>query len=518
MSNPPLNSNTSFLPIDSSPFPPNLKKLKRFYKFFKTHKFQASDTLSLVNQAISPTPFRFTLQIIENIPGNKLQFKNAPFLKIFATFFSKLRNKFFGRTYISQAYRLRKKEEGSLELIDPLFFHYLTRLDRNSGVVVVMEVVLIELGDRDEVLKTSSLGWVEIPGQAESKARMNLKKGSPNSLMNPGSSAQENNTISLAYELVIDQELLRIKNMMPESLIMGGDEPIPGIAGRFLRGGSGLKMDHTLRCYLSRIQITLPRRLEGEILRLGQKFAELRAGGVLASKNNNLGRIEERRFMAGFHNGWTLINSRGGSNVLTLAEGEGNMWKDGGEMREELEGTRMEEDNIRGKLYLAHNGTLEIDNVVLDEFGVLVLQFEYILEVSREMVKEVVGWLVLPLGEDMVRMGEIEVAEEMMIGPAKNLNGEPVVDLGLTENECVMINALLTISDSPSSNRIPTMTDGLIKSNLLPQSSARVTKSQLMMQGGQGNLEKSLIDEELRQKVLLNEKQKEMEMKQVYQF
>ena len=515
MSNPPLNSNTSLQPIDSSPSPPNLKKLKRFYKFFKTHKFQAADTLSLVNQAISPTPLRFTLQIIENIPGNKLQSKNTPFLKIFATFFSKLRNKFFGRTYISQAYRLRRKEDGGLELSDPLFFHYLTRLDKNSGVVVVMEAILIELGDRDEVLKTSSLGWVEIPGLAESKTRMNLKKGSPNSLMNPGSSSQENNTISLAYELVIDQELLRIKNMMPESLIMGGDEPVPGIGGRFLRGGSGLKIDHTLRCYLSRIQITLPRRLEGEILRLGQKLSELR-GGSLASKNGNLGKIEERRFMAGFHNGWTLINSRGSSNVLTLTEGEGNMWKEGGGMREELEGPRVEEDNIRGKLYLAHNGTVEIDNVVLDEFGMLVLQFEYILEVSREMVKEVVGWLVLPLGEDMVRMGEIEVAEEMMIGPAKNLNGEPVVDLGLTENECVMINALLTITDSPSSNRIPTMTDGLIKSSLQPQSSVRMGKSQMMMQGGQGNLEKILNDEDLRQKVLWNEKQKELEMKQVY--
>lgn len=123
------------------------RRLKSFYKFFKLHKFVAPDTLSFVNNASPSSPFRFTVQIVENINYKmKINQSNSgasPYIKLYMTFFSRTRNKFFGRTYRSAIYKLSLNQNGFLEILSHIEVFYLTKLDKSSNTVLVIEVQLL---------------------------------------------------------------------------------------------------------------------------------------------------------------------------------------------------------------------------------------------------------------------------------------------------------------------------------------------------------------------------------------
>lgn len=365
-------------------------------------------------------------------------------MKIFLTFYSKERNKFFGRTYISSSIlELTQNSNGNLEHLDPISLYYLTRLDKSSNILLALELQVLELGEKYELYSTTSLGWVEFSAFTEAKSRVNLKKGSANLLLN-FKTGYENTPITVAYELQSCPELMRVKNLLPESILCGFDEPLPGIQGRFLPNTIGpaanMVLEQSFRFFFSAIQVLIPESCEKEVLKIAQKYKENKyeKAGEKSAYNDLM--MQERRLVVVFHNGWTAVNSRAYQNYVLLVEAGSK----------DMGFTKNNERIVYS--VLEYSGIMEIDNVFPDEYGLFVFQVEYLVTFTtsrgKENLKLVLGWLPFVFNEEQFQQGEISLQEELLKGPGKNLNNERVADLGsLNEEQQIIMMGNLGVSD-----------------------------------------------------------------------
>lgn len=370
----------------------------------------------------------------------------TPILKIFMTLFSKDRNKFFGRTYLSSSIlKLSQNPNGNLEFLDPVSIYYLTRLDKSSNILITLEIQILEVGEKYELYSNTTLGWIELSAFTENKGRVNLKKGSASLLLNQKNSGFENSQITIAYELKNCPELSRIKHLLPESILCGFDEPLPGIQGRHLPNSIGeidqFLIEPSFRFFFGGIQILIPENIEKEVMKIAMKYKENKYEKTMEKTNLNDIIIHERRLVAVFHNGWNAINSRGYSNYSLLIDAG---TKDMG----------FNKNNERlSYLMLEYSGIMEIDNVFPDEYGIFVFQLEYLITFSaptrgKDSLKLVLGWLPYVFNQEHFQQGEVSIQEELMKGPGKNLNNERVADLAsLNEEQQIILVGNLGVSD-----------------------------------------------------------------------
>lgn len=196
-------------------------------------------------------------------------------------------------------------------------------------------------------------------------------------------------------------------------MICGFDEPFPGIVGRYLRPDM-LKLERTMRVFLTGVQIILPYTTEIEILKLAQRYAESKFDNLKEKTKLSDILIQERRLVVCFHNGWTAVNSRGFNNYMQLNEGVSETDQMG------------ISDPERGLKCLENNSVIEIDNVFLDEYALFAFQLEYVVAIANErlgkdMVKIIVGWMPLLISEELFQKQEFIIKEELLLGPCKNL-------------------------------------------------------------------------------------------------
>ena len=365
-----------------------------------------------------------------------------PCLKIFLTFYSKDRNKFFGRSYTSSSLLcLSANPNGTCEYLEPINIFYLTRLDKTSNILLSLELQILELGEKQELYYTQSIGWVEFSPFAEIKGRLNLKRGSASQLLHYKSNVAENTAIIVQYELIQSPELLRLKHLLPESVLYGFDEALPGIQGKKIQNNGQILLEPNFRFFFAAIQLLVPEAAEKEIIKIATKFRENKYEKTDKAGFFNDILISERRLVVVFHNGWTAINSRGYSNYSLLVE---NGIKDMG----------INKNNER-IVYncLEYSGIMEIDNVFPDEFGIFVFQLEYLITFTapsrgKDSLKLILGWLPFSLTEEYFKHGEISMQEELLKGPCKNLNNERVADLtSLTEEQQIILMGNLGMSE-----------------------------------------------------------------------
>jgi len=376
----------------------------------------------------------------------------TPCLKLFLTFYSKDRNKFFGRTYISSSIlKLSPNASGNLEFLDPISIYYLTRLDKSSSILLALEVQILELGDKYELYSTTTIGWLEFSAFTEIKNRLNLKKGSANLLLNYKTSASENTPTTVAYELSVCPELMRIKNLLPESILCGFDEPLPGVQNRRLPNNIGpssqFLLEPSFRFFFGGIQLLIPESVDQEVMRIVQKYRENKfekTGNNKTGDNKTVFNdlmISERRLVVAFHNGWTAINSRGYSNYCLLVDGG----------KKDMGFNKKDERLVYD--ILEYSGIMEIDNVFPDEYGIFVFQLEYLINFNtptrgKDSLKLVIAWLPFVFNEEQFQNGEIALQEELLKGPGKNLNNERVSDFScLNEEQQIILLGNLGASD-----------------------------------------------------------------------
>ena len=369
----------------------------------------------------------------------------TPCLKVFLTLYSRERNKFFGRTYISSTIlQLNQNPNGNLEFLNPLSVYYLTRLDKTSNIQLALELQILELGDKYELYSTTSLGWVEFSAFTEAKNRVNLRKGSANVMLNPRTAGPESTPITVAYELQSCPEVMRIKNLLPESILCGFDEPLPGVQGRFLPNIIGppanLVLEPSFKFFFAGIQVLIPENCDKEVLKIAQKYRENKYEKTGEKSMYNDLMIHERRLVVVFHNGWTSVNSRGYQNYVLLEEaGTKDM------------GFNKNNERIVYNA-LEYGGIMVVDNVFPDDYGLFVFQVEYLITFTsgkgKESLKLVLGWLPFVFNEDQFQQGEISLQEELLKGPGKNINNERIADLGsLNEEQQIILMGNLGVSE-----------------------------------------------------------------------
>lgn len=320
--------------------------------------------------------------------------------------------------------------------MEPITIYYLTRLDKTSNVTIALEIQILELGERQELFSSTSLGWVDFSAFTEAKTRVNLKKGSANILLNPKGSIVENIASTVAFELLPCPDLMKIRHLIPESTLCGFDEVLPGLQGRHLPNAVEpniqVLLEPSYRFFFSGIQILIPQNTEKEIMRIAQKYKEKKyeKSGEGVGFNDLV--VQERRLVVIFHNGWAAVNSRGYSNYCLLIEAG---YKDMGVNK-----------NNEQMVYnaLEYSGIMEVDNVFPDEYGIFVFQLEYLVTFTspmrgKESLKLVLGWLPFIFTEDHFQQGQVSIQEELMKGPGKNFNNERIAELNTLSDEMQII-------------------------------------------------------------------------------
>lgn len=341
--------------------------------------------------------------------------------------------------------QLSQNPNGNLEYLDPISIYYLTRLDKSSNVSLVLEIQILELGERQELFATNFLGWIEFSAFSEVKTRVNLKRGSANILLNPKSSIAENTATTVAIELVSCPDLLKIRHLLPESTLCGFDEIIPGLQGRRLPNTTEpaiqLMIEPSYRFFFSGIQILIPQATEKEILRIAQRFKEKKYEKQAENLTFNDLVIHERRLVVIFHNGWTAVNSRGVSNYSLLIEAGA---KDMGLSK-----------NNEPLIYtsLEYSGIMEVDNIFPDEYGLFIFQLEYLITFTtptrnKDSLKLILGWLPYIFTEENFQQAQISIQEDLMRGPGKNFNNERIAELTtLNEDNQIILLGNLGVSE-----------------------------------------------------------------------
>lgn len=104
---------------------------------------------------------------------------------------------------------------------------------------------------------------------------------------------------------------------------MGFADEVPGIKDNFIpmidRGDHEvLELSNTVAVYLSNIQVLIPEQLENEVYRQVQRYRAYKFR-VSEDYKGDI-QITTKRLVAGYHNGWTIVNSRGLNNFVPLAE------------------------------------------------------------------------------------------------------------------------------------------------------------------------------------------------------
>ncbi|XP_065817624.1 nephrocystin-4-like isoform X2 [Labrus bergylta] len=235
------------------------------------------------------------------------------------TLFDKSHQHFFGKTWKSQPQRMKNNK---IFFDQVLYFHTSLRL---SSTVVVLELVsLLPRPDGSQQALGCGFTVLELfinrpeAQPADGDRRLNLHHGSPRNLLHPLlKDAVDYNSLLKAIEgarldCVIKNHpaLVSMMHLLPENVLVSGDEDIPGIAasptGDALLRPQLLKM---LPFNLNRLTISLQPSLEKFENRLLQLINADCHNTKQPGPDETLRTvaIQERRLHVGVHNGWCFL-------------------------------------------------------------------------------------------------------------------------------------------------------------------------------------------------------------------
>ncbi|XP_078696197.1 nephrocystin-4-like isoform X1 [Branchiostoma floridae x Branchiostoma belcheri] len=250
---------------------------------------------------------------------------------------------FFGRTWVGPARAAKvdkAKQKYKLQYQQPIYFH--TSL-KDPNIAAVVEVVgilepspgssqsrrqmscgwsLLRLFQKSQKLKDTSEGTAEV-------RKLDVYHGSPRALMIMDDAIETNENIQLvkgcqiAFSLSTHQAMEKILHLVPENVLVGGNDVIPGIQEQRSKGKENAdnllkpKLLKTLQSHLDNISITPEPSLAKFEEDLCKKANDDRLQRDIHGSNvslDNIGpsdgstvNVVERRLQIGLHNGWGYV-------------------------------------------------------------------------------------------------------------------------------------------------------------------------------------------------------------------
>ncbi|XP_078617317.1 nephrocystin-4-like isoform X2 [Branchiostoma floridae x Branchiostoma japonicum] len=241
---------------------------------------------------------------------------------------------FFGRTWVGPARAAKvdkAKQKYKLQYQQPIYFH--TSL-KDPNIVAVIEVVgmvdpspgssqprrqtscgwsLLRLFQKSQKLKDTSEGTPDV-------RKLDVYHGSPRALMLMDDAIETNENIQLvrgcqiAFSLSTHQALEKILHLVPENVLVGGSDAIPGIQEQRSKSKENVdslikpKLLKTLQSHLDNISITP----EPSLVKFEEDLCKKANDDRL--ERDNIGpsdgstvNVVERRLQIGIHNGWGYV-------------------------------------------------------------------------------------------------------------------------------------------------------------------------------------------------------------------
>ncbi|XP_070560469.1 nephrocystin-4-like isoform X2 [Ptychodera flava] len=241
------------------------------------------------------------------------------------TLFDLTYKKFFGRTWVGPAKPIKTSstQNARLQYNVPIYFH--TSLNDNN-IIAVVEIVGVITTKKNKIqriscgwgiirpFKTTNLGDLSST-TPEPVKRIDVYHGSPRALLYLDDDIEKNEKITLIAECTIcytirtHKLMQKIMHILPENIICGPSEVIPGLAEQ--EGGDNLRrprpVTNKIACVLDKLQIFLyptVEKFEDEVCKLLN--ADRLARDDIQS-DTGVVQVTERRLQVGIHNGWDYV-------------------------------------------------------------------------------------------------------------------------------------------------------------------------------------------------------------------
>ena len=169
----------------------------------------------------------------------------------------------------------------------------------------------------------------------------------------------EYNQATMSYYPYVYPRLKFINYLMPNNIILGYNDPLPGLRERNLpqypNVNENIRTVAFSTAYIKNIKIEINPTLELEIIKFGKEY-RLKKYNIEENQFNKVF-IKERMIKCGVHNTWKFINSNGLQNSMTLTK--------------------------KLKNCLESNGALMVDKFFVDRLSccAIIMELEYILTV-----------------------------------------------------------------------------------------------------------------------------------------
>ena len=293
------------------------------------------------------------------------------FIRYYINKYNESTKQLYGNTYRSPLFPIKINNDNSIELINKNYYVYVLSQDPKNEKLVLQIIIVETTYDDEVILQEKCLGW--------SLLRLLLLKNENENKNNNNENDREYAPINRGTprELIFKNNLLRFKEasviyypfnykslhyidfLLPNFIILGGGEPLPGLNTRSLPMipifNENLKIVDFKIAYVKNINIEINPDLEDNIIQFGNEYRFKKYN----TEENEMNKIyiKERKIKCGIHNTWKFINSNGLQNSITLRSITKNK--------------------------LESNGVLMIDRFYADPLSciAIIMELEYILTI-----------------------------------------------------------------------------------------------------------------------------------------
>ena len=269
---------------------------------------------------------------IENIEKKESKY----YLRYFLNMYNIKTKKMYGNSYQSPLYEVKLEGDFEIKLINKKPFNaYFLSPDPTYDAVIIQFVICETDIDDDENIKSQiSERWtlikldnLNIVKNNSKNIEKNIYKGSPRSLFYQEFDPFANFEGTLLYSFSEFSELKNINFLLPDYVIIGEGEILPGLKNCIITDEPDFKeLVQFETVYIKNIHISISSRLEQRIIDFAMKYRDEKYKINYNTYNQyNSVYIKERKLKCGVHNTWCFINTNGLENSVTLTKKENEL-------------------------------------------------------------------------------------------------------------------------------------------------------------------------------------------------
>ena len=359
---------------------------------------------------------------------------NKYFIRFFINIFNFQNKKFVGNTYRSPNIPIQINDRGYIQEInlEPLYAYVLT-----ENEYCIVQIIFVETNENEDILSQTCEGWTFFklyknisgdpndhpPEQLPTNSSV-LYYGTPKLLLFEESSKLiKIEGSKLSYECFNYPQLEKINFLLPDFIVIGKGEPLPGLVLRYLPEdpdfNEEIKIVNFENIYLKNVKITFSPHLEDKIINQTNDYYRKKYNNF---DNANSCYIKERRLKCGINNTWCFINLNGLENSISLEKTNSNT--------------------------LQFKGVLEMDKFFIDQQAscALILELNYTINTpiqgKEETLNIIIGYFIFV--PQIINMDNNFRESHFITGPGETIYGEELWDPGDFEDRMIKINFIVS--------------------------------------------------------------------------